>query len=469
MRAFLVILLIAWLLGLVLAVANMTWLPVILSAGGSMLLARIGRMTAPLILLTGVLVVLGFIRGDFVATTACTMPPTDMVYVVDSVKVEATRVQYVVEAPNACTILVFASRWPLLRAGTEVEILGGTRSSIADIQQENEGYASYVARRGLTGTWRYPSIEVVTKHRLAPGAAWLQDALVHTFAEPELSLVDAMLFARVGTIPANITEQFRVTGITHILAISGSNISIIAAALYIFIALLPLPTAIKTALVTGLLWFYIVLIGAPVSATRAGVFWTLVIFAARRQALVSLPTVVILAVVGMATFIPGILTDISFQLSVSAVIGIFMTLFLVRPYLQKVTHGKSLVLTAAMTLGATVICGPITIWHFGTFSFISILANILIVPVVPLFMASSALAIGAALVWLPLGLIFAWGTHVILEWMRLVTSVLSAIPGAYIAELYLPIWVLASYYAVILLCAIGWLAYQRRSWREVWA
>jgi len=176
---------------------------------------------------------------------------------------------------------------------------------------------------------------------------------------------------------------------------------------------------------------------------------------------VSLTTVLLLTVTAMVSFDPGLLTDVGFQLSVSAVTGIGLILFLARrssPVLQVVL----------VSLGATLATGPIVAYHFGMISLVNIVANILVVPVVPAVLLLAALALLVNLFWPVAGVGLGLIVHVLFAWMRWVTGWLSSWPGAYFAEVVVPIWVMVVYYALLILGSVFWLKKQGRGWREVW-
>ena len=69
----------------------------------------------------------------------------------------------------------------------------------------------------------------------------------------------------------------RVGTITHVLAISGQHVAVLAAVIYVALRTFPLPTRLRIATTLFLIWSYIVVAGAPPSAIRAGVVATFVL------------------------------------------------------------------------------------------------------------------------------------------------------------------------------------------------
>ncbi len=67
--------------------------------------------------------------------------------------------------------------------------------------------------------------------------------------------------------------------ITHVLAISGQHVAVLAAVIYFALRAFVLPAALRVGVTLGLIWLYILVAGAPPSAIRAGVVATLVLAA----------------------------------------------------------------------------------------------------------------------------------------------------------------------------------------------
>jgi competence protein ComEC len=148
----------------------------------------------------------------------------------------------------------------------------------------------------------------------------LLDTVYRSFPDPEASLMAGILLGVESGIPADVQEAFNATGTSHIIAISGFNISILAGLFTLLFSRL-----------TGRWWgallaalgiaFYTVLVGAGASVVRAAVmgwFSLLAVQIGRRQ--VGLNSLAIVAAV-MAAFTPSILWDVGFQLSFMATLG----------------------------------------------------------------------------------------------------------------------------------------------------
>jgi ComEC/Rec2-related protein len=420
------------------------------------------------------LLLLGFVYGreagqPAAANSACDIPADVVGHIQEVPNVRADRVQYVVTTAEGCTLLVDASRWPVFKQGSVLALGAGKVQAVTELPENLAGYRDYLIRRGITHTWRWPEVVAVSEPRASDWHGVLRERIAAVFREPAASLVSGMLFADTGRLPENLVEQFRVSGVTHVIAISGSHISLLAGALFFLLAPLPLPPLARTGTLLGLLWAYIFFAGAPPSAVRAGFFWSFTLLAFRLQWLVSLPTVLFLTALVVLTYDPLMIHDVGFQLSLVAVAGIFLALFISRPLRKnRSPFAQAFLVLMIVSLGASLATWPLTAYHFGLVSFVSVLANLVIVPAASIFMFLSAAALALSWIAWPAALSLAWLVHGIVFLMDKVTAFLAFLPGSYIDDVSLPAWTIPVYYLAVAVACILLLRYQKRSWREVW-
>ena len=209
------------------------------------------------------------------------------------------------------------------------------------------------------------------------------------------------------TLDKETRKTFAELGIAHVLAVSGLHFGLIAAALTWLISRMigHIPWILRrwgrkraTAFLSVLLlWLYILVVGAPVSAQRA----MLMMYACMIGRLcgrkpeslrnLSLAGLIILILDPRALFSPG------FQLSFLAVLGIFCTYDLLQvpmtqwfqKHIQHSALRRWLNRTASvlvMTLGATLVTAPASIWHFGQLPLLGMLTNLVAIPFVSFLM-----------------------------------------------------------------------------------
>lgn len=215
----------------------------------------------------------------------------------------------------------------------------------------------------------------------------MTEAINSNMPEPQAGLASAILFGNDKALSKDLIDKFNSTGTRHIMAVSGQNISILV---MILLGLaLGFGASRRTAFYFSLvsIIFYIILIGMPASAVRAGIMGLLILVAERMGRLSVSYRALVFAAVLMLALNPTLLVfDAGFQLSFAATMGIIFIYPMLAEYLKKMPNIMEVRSSFAMTLAALATTLPISLSSFGQFSLISPLANILIVPLVPLVM-----------------------------------------------------------------------------------
>jgi len=236
----------------------------------------------------------------------------------------------------------------------------------------------------------------------------LRQRIESLFPEPSAGLVLGLLLGIRTSIPDEILMAFQKTGLTHILAISGYNISLI---INIFALLMRNSTRKGRfyTTVAGIVIFAI-LTGMSASVIRASIMGAITVFAMFLGRKCNGVHALFLSVFFMVMANPKILLhDISFQLSFMSTLGLFLLVPVMENFLKKLPPfiGEGL----GVTLSATFFTLPITLLNFHAFSIISPLANIVFLPFIPAIMAFSFMAIAVSFFFYPLALLgvaFVW-------------------------------------------------------------
>lgn len=374
--------------------------------------------------------------------------------------------QYRVQTQTDCTILVTTARFPEFYRGDVLAISGETEP-LSEFNEQYAGYAEYLQRQGIDATARFADIslqEAGQKKLLDTIGAALRRQFVRVLQEPEASVVIAMTLGDRGMIPENITELFQRTGLSHILAISGLHLSIVAGLLMSMSRLLPIKSFPRTIFVLIALWAYVAFVSFPISAQRAALFWTLLLLAFQLRALVSFWSVLIITGTALVSLQPQIVLDVSFQLSFAAVAGIGLGLFVVRGARSHVRVYQVL----AVPIGAAAATWPIISYHFGLVSPITVAVNILAMPAVPLLVVLSLLGAAVGTIASIIGTTIGVIVHGLWRWVEMVATAGAAIPGAAF-EYTVPAWIAFAWYIILVVAAALLLKHQGRTWREIWA
>lgn len=195
------------------------------------------------------------------------------------------------------------------------------------------------------------------------------------------SLAYSMLFGDKSDVDINLIEDYRASGIAHILSISGLHIGIIVGFLYWLLKKIKNSKLISFLIITGILIFYCYLCGFSPSVTRASLMSICVIggfFLGKKNDFLSS--------IGLAGLIillikPFFAYDIGFQLSFGCVIGIAMFYKPIYNAFLKIKLPKFIASSLALTITAQFFILPILINAFGGASIFSIFLNVLVIPV----------------------------------------------------------------------------------------
>ncbi|MFA6184472.1 MAG: ComEC/Rec2 family competence protein [Parcubacteria group bacterium] len=244
--------------------------------------------------------------------------------------------------------------------------------------------------------------------------------------QPEASLANGILFGGGGALSKELQEAFSATGMTHIVAVSGYNVTIIAEYLMFIGIFLGLWRAQSFYFSILGIFLFVAMIGFPSSALRAGVMGCLILWAIKNGRLASLNNAILLAGSIMLAINPLLLRwDIGFQLSFLATVGLVqMAPFWEKYFLNKYKLGGMLEIML-MTISAQLFVLPIILYNFHNLSLISIIANILILPIIPATMLFVFLSAIGSFVFYPIALVFGWLGYILLKYEIVVVSFLS--------------------------------------------
>ena len=211
----------------------------------------------------------------------------------------------------------------------------------------------------------------------------------------------------------NLKNALKASGTSHLVAVSGYNVSIFAVILFRFIRNAWSRRAAVAVSLLALISFCI-LSGATASVVRASIMAAAIIFGriiGRRQA--AFNSLLVAAFI-MVLLNPYILWDIGFELSAAAMAGIILAEPMIK--LSSVATWQIL----SETLSAQIATLPILLVNFGRVSLVAPITNILILPFVPLSMGLIALSISVFSIFRPIGMIVGGITEVLLKYFLFV-------------------------------------------------
>ncbi|MCL4299682.1 MAG: DNA internalization-related competence protein ComEC/Rec2 [Anaerolineae bacterium] len=381
--------------------------------------------------------------------------------------------------PVAGLLLVRAPRYPEYFYGDRLAVSGKLETPPV---LENFNYKDYLARFGIHSLVRRPHLELIESNQgnrfwaaMLAFKTRAAQTINRILGEPYASLLNGILLGIETGIPKGLYEAFNLTGTSHIIVISGSNISLIAG-IFLLLGQKILGKRYAPPLaMTGII-IYTFLVGADAAVSRAavmGLVWVLAIWVGRPG--LALNSLIFSGFV-LTLLNPLILWDVGFQLSFVATLGLILLVpplergvfGLLQHLLKTEQVGLAMALFSELiivTLAAQIITGPLIVYHFGRLSLVSLLTNLLILPVQPPIMMVGGLATLAGMIWLPLGVALGWLVWLPLAWSVWMVELTGRLPYASLDLGTLPLWLL-----VLLYAALGagiWSAHRPRAEKEV--
>lgn len=262
-------------------------------------------------------------------------------------------------------------------------------------------------------------------------------------------LLSASLLGSSGGTP-DAQEAFRAAGLAHLLCVSGFHVALIAGLL----AFILMPMRLWTwgsrrryFFIIPFIWLFVLLTGSNAPAVRAGIMLTVYLVAKGIERDQSTVNSLALAAAAILLFNPFSLYSVSFQLSVMAVTGLIGFAEALTPAYRRGRWLRLAVGTAATTVAATLGTLPVIAAVFHRIPLLSIPANVIVVPLFPLFICLGAASVILGAFGLPCG-IFTTGADWLADFFTAVADRAVAMPGSVISDLYPTL-------AQTLLCAVA--------------
>jgi competence protein ComEC len=358
---------------------------------------------------------------------------------------------------------------------------GDTLRLTAELQTppvfETFDYRDYLARRGVVSQVLYPrNVEVISRGggnaltRLFIDARRpLGEALERSLPEPESALALGILLGQRASIPDALSDDLNRAGISHLVAISGQNVAIVAGVLVAGLAWW-MGRRPATAVAIALIWVYAVFVGGSPSVLRAALMATMMLGAVLAGRPGSALGAVTLAAAVLVAWHPLIVDDVAFQLSFAATLGIILASKRIqdalRPRLTRLPDWLAgfLAENLAITTAASLVVLPVIAGSFGRLSLVSLPANLLAAPVFVLALGGSLATAVAGAVSDHLGLLVGELAYLPLTYLVRLGQLAADLP---VASVEVSGFGLAESLVAYAALGLGWLLLRRSPSPEV--
>lgn len=316
----------------------------------------------------------------------------------------------------------------------------------------------------LVGLWRGMMAEIPDKSAKRP-TVWqqvTQERIQSVVGAPESSIAAGLISGDRSAIPKKITQNFRDSGLSHLLAVSGYNVTLVANMVIVVIKG-RVPIKLQVAITIIVIGTFAVFAGADSAVVRAAIMGGIAsLVMAQGRSSTSYRAILVAASV-MTLIQPSlVIYDVGFQLSFLATLAIIYLSPKLAELTSKIPDVLGIRTSLITTVAAVVGTLPVVIIVFGRISLVGLLANILVAPLIPLAMAGATLA--AILSRTLLGPIVGYIESIIVSWIIKTAEHMAALPHALVEveSLWLAISITIGVWSFLLILYVLYVRTQRR-------
>ena len=387
---------------------------------------------------------------------------------IDAPEFRTGGIQFTLDTGQA-SVIVTTKDYQELSYGDEVTVTGKLwkPENFTTDQGTEFDYVSYLYKDDVLYTMSYAKVAVLSHDngswlvaKLGPVEDWFLRSFNRVLPVQEADLEGGLVLGSKENISSSFRDALVATGTIHIIALSGYNVTVVANALRaFFVDILGLGTLVASGAGAICIMLFVVMTGLQSSAIRAGIMALVGLFARGKGRTYDAFRALLLAGFLMVLYDPKYLPyDVSFQLSFLATLGIiFLVPILERAFVRvpkKFLYVIPLREAMSVTLGAQLGVLPFILFKMGTLSIISLPANILVLPAVPIAMGLGTLAgvLGAfsRTVAYPFAIVTEW----LLKYITQTVVFFSKVPYASVVIKHFPLWLCLALY-VVLICWVN--------------
>ncbi|MBP2026308.1 competence protein ComEC [Acetoanaerobium pronyense] len=251
---------------------------------------------------------------------------------------------------------------------------------------ENKGYGRYLMSKGYIYIIK-PEDYIFVGRSISPlyYIQKLRDRLgrrIENIFRGRSPFIKALIYGERSEIDLSTSDTMSKTGTSHLIAISGFHIGIIAGLLGILLNKTNFLT--RYIFIFFFIWIYVVFTGGRPSSVRAGAFYTFLILSVIFSEEYDILSSGFIIASALLLINPYIIYDIGFQLSFMAILSIGLFYNPIKNKAEKIKNPilKKIAKLGGLTISAQLLTLPLTYYHFGRISLISLISNLISVPLI---------------------------------------------------------------------------------------
>ena len=284
---------------------------------------------------------------------------------------------------------------------------------------------------------------------------WFGGHVNESIQEPESSLGMGFLLGQRRSLPPELDQALVIAGLTHVVVASGYNLTILVRfARRLFVKISKYLATLSAAFMIA---SFIAITGSSPSMSRAGLVAGLSLaawyYGRKFHPLVLLPFAAAITVIVDPSFAWN---DLGWQLSFAAFAGVMILAPLIQRYFFGGSKPGIIRQILGETMSASIMTLPILVVAFGQFSNVALIANLLVLPLVPLAMALTFIAGIGSIVAPAFAAVLGIPAELLLSYMTFVIDYFAKLPWA-LSIVEVGVWVMwVGYAAIVAACIYLW-------------
>lgn len=356
----------------------------------------------------------------------------------DEPAVKDQTVQLIINDDSDNKILVSTSLFPVFKYGDLIKVEGKLeRPENFETDNGNDfDYINYLAKEDIFYQIGFAKTEFVSagygsylKTKLFAFKNAFMGKINLLIKEPESSLLGGLLLGAKNSLGKELQTDFRVAGVSHIVALSGYNITIVAVGIMAILGFLSKTLSLSFGVI-GILLFAI-MTGGGATVMRASIMAILVLLAKGTNRKYEITRALFIAFIFMLIQNPKILVfDISFELSFLATVALIYVAPIIEKKLTFITEKYALRELTVSTIATQIFVLPFLVYKMGMISVFGLFANILILPIISWVMLFGFLTGMIGFVSVALAIPLAFLSSLLLSYMLKIIYIFSHLPLA---------------------------------------
>jgi competence protein ComEC len=325
------------------------------------------------------------------------------------------------------------------------DVIQATGQLITPAEFDTFSYADYLGREGVYSIMSTALISVIDRqqhgsplaHTLINLRHRAADTIASHLPEPQAGLLAGMILGDRRGISPELIDDFSKVGASHLIAISGFNMAILAGVIAAALNRLPLSRWLAALIGISLLLSYALFVGAAPGVLRAAIMSSMLVIAPLLRRKTYVPASLAFVALLMTLHDPLVLWDVSFQLSFFATLGLALFVeplsrgfrdalarYMSRPRADRI--GYILEGPLIVTLAAQITTLPLSLLYFERLPLVFLPANLLLIPIHPVQLILGGLATVTSFAIPALGQILYWLEFIVLSWTIGVVRIFAA-------------------------------------------